>query len=137
LRESQANGDAVKKLVNSPPIDSFAHLAKIQNIVSEISVVKRSKKSQNLSFQQKSEIFKALGHPTRLQIVEKLADGELCVCHILEMFDVDVSTLSRHLSVLKNAKIVIDERRGKNIFYRLRCFCILDTIECMDKALIE
>jgi len=94
-------------------------------------------KTQKLSIQQKSEIFKALGHPTRLQIVEKLADGEQCVCHLLEMFNVEMSTLSRHLSVLKNADIVIDERRGKNIFYSLRCLCILDTIECMEKVLAE
>ena len=94
-------------------------------------------KTQKLSVQQKSEIFKALGHPTRLQIVEKLADGEQCVCDLLEMFNVEMSTLSRHLSVLKNADIVIDERRGKNIFYRLRCLCILDTIECMEKVLTE
>ncbi|MCL2711537.1 MAG: metalloregulator ArsR/SmtB family transcription factor [Planctomycetaceae bacterium] len=99
--------------------------------------MRRCTKLQKLSVQKKSEIFKALGHPTRLQIVEKLADGEQCVCHLLEMFDVEMSTLSRHLSVLKNAEIVIDERRGKNIFYRLRCFCILDTIECMEKVLAE
>jgi len=99
--------------------------------------MKRCTKTQKLSIQTKSEIFKALGHPTRLQIVEKLADGEQCVCDLLEMFNVEMSTLSRHLSVLKNAEIVIDERRGKNIFYSLRCFCILDTIECMEKVLAE
>jgi ArsR family transcriptional regulator len=103
----------------------------------KLSTAKRHTKAQKLSVQKKSEIFKALGHPTRLQIVEKLADGEQCVCHILEMFDVDMSTLSRHLSVLKNADVVIDERRGKNVFYRLRCLCILDTIECMEKVLAE
>jgi len=57
------------------------------------------------SVQKKSEIFKALGHPTWFKIVEKLADGEQCVCVLLEMFDVEMSTLSRHLSVLKNAEI--------------------------------
>jgi len=94
-------------------------------------------KSQTLSVQRKAEVFKALGHPTRLQIVEKLGDGELCVCHILEMFDVDMSTLSRHLSVLKNAGVVVDERRGKNIFYTLKCPCLLEMIECMEKVLID
>jgi ArsR family transcriptional regulator len=92
-------------------------------------------KSQTLSVQRKAEVFKALGHPTRLQIVEKLGGGELCVCHILEMFDVDMSTLSRHLSVLKNAKIVFDERRGKNVYYSLTCPCLLDTIRCVEDVL--
>ena len=92
---------------------------------------------QRLSIQRKSEIFKALGHSTRLKIVEKLADGEQCVCVLLEMFDVDMSTLSRHLSVLKNAGIVLDERRGKNIFYSLTCPCIVDMFECLEKTLIK
>jgi ArsR family transcriptional regulator len=98
-------------------------------------VMKRSTTSQKQTVQRKSEVFKALGHPTRLQIVEKLADGELCVCHILEMFDIDMSTLSRHLSVLKNAGVAIDERRGKNIFYTLKCPCLLDMIKCLENTL--
>jgi ArsR family transcriptional regulator len=99
--------------------------------------VKRSATSKKLSVQRKAEVFKALGHPTRLQIVEKLADGEQCVCVLLEMFDVDMSTLSRHLSVLKNAGIVSDERRGKNIFYSLKCPCIVKMFVCMEKVLTD
>ena len=99
--------------------------------------MKRSTKSKKLSIQRKSEVFKALGHPTRLAIVEKLADGEQCVCVLLEMFDIDMSTLSRHLSVLKNAGILADERRGKNIFYSLTCPCIVDMIECLEKTLLK
>jgi ArsR family transcriptional regulator len=94
-------------------------------------------KSKKLSVQRKAEIFKALGHSTWLQIVEKLADGEQCVCVLLEMFDVDMSTLSRHLSVLKNAGIVSDERRGKNIFYCLKCPCTVKMFDCMEKILTE
>jgi ArsR family transcriptional regulator len=99
--------------------------------------VKRSSTLNKLSISRKSEIFKALGHPTRLQIVEKLADGEQCVCVCLEMFDIDMSTLSRHLSVLKNAGIISDKRRGKNIFYSLKCPCILNMIKCMEEVLCE
>ena len=99
--------------------------------------MKRAASLKKLSIQRKSEIFKALGHSTRLQIVEKLADGELCVCHILEMFDIDMSTLSRHLSVLKNAGVVSDERRGKNIYYSLKCPCLVNMIECMEEVLSE
>jgi len=122
-------------------------LAKIQNVTEggglvsryydyERNVfVKRAVAPKKLTIQQKSEVFKALGHPTRLQIVEKLADGEQCVCILLEMFNIDMSTLSRHLSVLKTAGVVVDERRGKNIFYTLKCPCLLDMIECMEKVL--
>jgi len=99
--------------------------------------MRRATASTTLTFREKSEIFKALGHPTRLQIVEKLAEGEQCVCVLLEMFNIDMSTLSRHLSVLKNAGIVIDERCGKNIFYRLKCPCILKMFDCLEKVLSE
>lgn len=84
--------------------------------------------------EEKVKIFKALAHPARLRIVEKLAEGEQCVCVILEMFDIDMSTLSRHLSVLKNAGIVADEKRGKNVYYRLKCPCILKVCACLEKV---
>jgi ArsR family transcriptional regulator len=128
-------------LQTPPPLISSKHLVKIQSVINKRITVKRStsKKTPNprLSNQRKAEIFKALGHPTRLQIVEKLADGEECVCILLEMFNVDVSTLSRHLSVLKNAGILSDERRGKNIFYSLTCPCIVNMFECLEKTLIK
>ena len=97
--------------------------------------MRRSTASKGLSIQDKAEIFKSLGHPTRLQIVEKRADGEQCVCVLLEMFDIDMSTLSRHLSVLKYAGVVVDEKRGKNVFYSLKCPCILSMFECLDEVM--
>ena len=97
--------------------------------------MKHSETLKKLSIERKSEVFKALGHPTRLKIVEKLADGEQCVCVLLEMFDIDMSTLSRHLSVLKNAGVVSDERRGKNIYYSLVCPCIVDMFACLEGVL--
>ncbi len=97
--------------------------------------MKRTKFRNTMSIKDKAEVFKALGHPTRLQIVEKLIDGEQCVCVLLEMFDIDMSTLSRHLSVLKNAGVVVDEKRGKNVFYSLECPCMLDVFNCMDDVM--
>lgn len=103
--------------------------------VTKESAMKRSRKRPALSIQEKAQIFKSLGHPTRLRIVEKLAEGEQCVCVLLEMFDIDISTLSRHLSVLKNAGVVVDDKRGKNVFYSLKCPCMLDIFECMDDSM--
>jgi len=51
------------------------------------------------------------------------------------MFDIDMSTLSRHLSVLKSAGVVSDERRGKNIYYSLVCPCIVDMFACLEGVL--
>ena len=91
-------------------------------------------KKTKMTVDDKVKVFKALAHSVRLRIVEKLADGEHCVCDILELFEIDTSTLSRHLSVLKNAGVVADEKRGKNVYYRLKCPCILSVGECLEKV---
>ncbi len=75
--------------------------------------------------------FKALAHPVRLQMVEMLADEERCVCVFQQKFQLDFSTISRHLLVLKNAGLVQDEKRGKNVFYRLIRPCVLKMTECL------
>lgn len=77
-------------------------------------------------------VFKALGHPTRLWIVKQLADGEHCVCEFVEAVGVDFSTISQHLSVLKQAGVIEDEKRGKSVFYRLSCPCLTSIISCLE-----
>ena len=86
-------------------------------------------------YTKKANIFKALGHPTRLWITQKLAGGECCVCEFVEAMDVDFSTISKHLTVLKQAGIVMDEKRGKQIFYHLKVPCILKFMDCVDSIL--
>lgn len=78
-----------------------------------------------------AEVFKALGHPTRLWIVRQLADGEHCVCEFVEAVGVDFSTISQHLAILKRAGIIEDDKRGKSVYYHLTCPCILDMVACM------
>lgn len=63
--------------------------------------------------------FKALGDPTRLRIVQVLADGERCVCEIQRHVDVAANVLSHHLKVLRDAGLVLSRRRGRWIDYRL------------------
>jgi DNA-binding transcriptional ArsR family regulator len=83
----------------------------------------------------KANILKALGHPTRLWMAEKLADGEKCVCELAENIDADFSTISKHLTVLKQAGVVIDEKRGKQVYYRLKVPCILNFMPCVEAVL--
>jgi DNA-binding transcriptional ArsR family regulator len=80
-------------------------------------------------------VMKALAHPTRLFLVELLADGERCVCDLTEEVGADVSTVSRHLAQLRNAGVVRDEKRGLKVFYRLNCPCALDFFTCVDGVL--
>ena len=83
----------------------------------------------------KARIIKALAHPTRLFIVDELARGERCVCELTEMVGADVSTISKHLSVLRNAGIVQDEKRGSQVFYSLLVPCVLNFFSCVEAVL--
>jgi ArsR family transcriptional regulator len=83
----------------------------------------------------KSKVLKALGHPTRLMIAEELGRGERCVCEFVDMAGVDYSTVSRHLSVMKQAGLVEDRKHGKQVFYRLRVPCVLNFMECVEEVI--
>ena len=79
--------------------------------------------------------FKALSDPHRLRILDRLRGGERCVCDLTAMIGADVSTVSKHLSVLKQAGIVLDDKRGNQVFYRLRVPCILNFFGCVESVL--
>ena len=80
-------------------------------------------------------VFKALGHPSRLAIIDDLADGERSVLELNKSLDVDVSTVSRHLAVLRNAGILSSEKRGNQVFYRLECPCITTFYGCVESVI--
>ncbi len=82
-------------------------------------------------YESQARIMKALAHPTRLFIVDELARGERCVCELTEMVGVEMPTVSRHLSQLKAAGILEDEKRGSQVFYRLRVPCVLNFFKCV------
>jgi len=87
-------------------------------------------------YEARARIIKALAHPTRLFIVDELATaGEKCVCELTEMIGADMSTVSKHLSQLKQAGIVEDEKRGSMVFYRLRVRCITNFFQCVESVL--
>ena len=79
-----------------------------------------------------AEVFKALGHPARVTIVRRLSDGEHCVCDLVEAAGLGWSTVSRHLSVLKQAGVIKDEKRGLQVYYRLALPCVSRFIACLD-----
>ncbi len=70
-------------------------------------------------FRFRATTTKALAHPARLFMLETLAGGERCVCELREMVGLDLSTVSKHLALLRGAGLVTDERRGTQVFYRL------------------
>jgi ArsR family transcriptional regulator len=83
-------------------------------------------------FEARARIIKALAHPTRLFIVDQLAQQERCVCELTEMVGADTSTVSKHLSLLKSAGLVQDDKRGTQVFYRLTMPCVLNFLSCVE-----
>jgi len=86
-------------------------------------------------FEARARIVKAMAHSTRLFIVDELSRGERCVCELTEMIGADTSTVSKHLSILKNSGIVADEKRGLQVFYQLKVPCILNFFGCVESVL--
>jgi DNA-binding transcriptional ArsR family regulator len=83
-------------------------------------------------YKTQAGIIKALAHPTRLFIVDELSRGERCVCELTDLIGVEMPTVSRHLSQLKAVGLVEDDKRGAQVFYRLRVPCVLNFFKCVE-----
>lgn len=70
-------------------------------------------------YKAEAEIFQALAHPVRLQLLDFLAEGPRCACEIEPEFSLDQSTISRHLIALKKAGLVQARREGVRVNYEL------------------
>jgi DNA-binding transcriptional ArsR family regulator len=87
-------------------------------------------------YEARAQIIKAIAHPTRLFIVDELANsGERCVCELTEMIGADMSTVSKHLAILKQAGIVQDDKRRSTVYYRLRMRCVLKFFDCIESVM--
>lgn len=85
----------------------------------------------------RAQVIKSLAHPTRVRMVDALAEGELCVCDLRDIVGLDLSTVSKHLTLLKAAGVVEVEKRGLNQFYRLKCHCLTEFFCCVDAITAE
>lgn len=86
-------------------------------------------------YKARAKIVKAMAHPTRLLLVDELSRRNRCVHELTEAVGASISTISKHLAVLRNAGIVEDEKRGLQVFYRLRTKCILSFFSCVERVL--
>ena len=90
---------------------------------------------QFAKYELRAKTIKALAHPARLMIVDELAErGERCVCDLTELVGTDMSTVSRHLTQLKNAGIVDSEKHGQMVFYLLRVKCLTGLFGCIESV---
>src|SRR5512140_2057 len=75
--------------------------------------------ARDIAVRPLTQLFRALGDETRMRMVALLAHGELCVCHIETALDLNQSTASRQLGILKSAGIVDSRRDGTWVYYRI------------------
>lgn len=98
-------------------------------------VVGEIKKGNREYFKECAAIVKALAHPSRLMIVDELSRGERCVYDLTELIGHDISTVSKHLNLLKKNGLVEDEKRGKQVYYRLKIPYILNFFHCIEPVI--
>jgi ArsR family transcriptional regulator len=90
---------------------------------------------EKAKYDARAKIMKALAHPARLLLVDELTKhGERCVCDLTDVVGSDMSTVSRHLSQLREAGIVEDSKRGQMVFYRLRVKCLTSLFNCIESV---
>lgn len=87
--------------------------------------------SDNERYTYMASVMKALAHPTRLFIVDELEKEARNVSELTEMVGIDMSTISRHLAILKQAGIIGATKNNNQMIYRLLCPCVLDMYKCV------
>ena len=83
------------------------------------------------------EVFKALAHPMRLLLLEKIRERPRCVCDLADEVGIDKSVASKHLSQLKRAGVIEDMKRGTLVEYRLVAPCVLSLASCAEGVILK
>ena len=86
-------------------------------------------------FEARAKILKAMAHASRLFLISELTKGECCVCNLTKLVGADISTVSKHLSILREAGLISSEKRGNQVFYQLRCACIDPFFDCIEDVI--
>ena len=81
----------------------------------------------------KAEIFQALGHPTRIAIVEKLRDGEMSAGQLIDGLGLEQANASQHLSVLRAKQVVLNRKEGNQVFYSLRDPVLIEVLDVLKR----
>lgn len=84
---------------------------------------------------RRAAILKSLAHPSRLLIIELLEKRPRCVGELTEAVGADITTVSKHLSVMKRVGLVRDEKRGTYSEYSLVCGCVSHLVDCIEEGM--
>jgi|SRR5581483_2810995 len=79
----------------------------------------------------KASVFQALGHPTRIAIVEMLRNGELSAGVLQERLGIEQANVSQHLAILRNRQILVNRKEGNQVFYSLRSPILVEVLDLM------
>lgn len=82
-------------------------------------------------------LFKAMAHPTRLKILKKLYDNEVCVCKLNEDIEFTQANVSQHLKILRASKLVVAEKRGMFQYYKLKNDKVRELIKLAEELFEE
>jgi ArsR family transcriptional regulator len=99
--------------------------------------IKRFVKHPPQRYEFRARIAKALAHPSRLLILDALAEQDRCVSELTKLVGADQSTVSKHLAVLRQTGIVDVRKDGGMTFYRLKTRCLQGIWECVETVLKE
>ncbi len=86
-------------------------------------------------FKQQARVLKALANESRLRIVDRLSRGEASVGQLTDLVGSDMSTVSKHLSVLRANGIVDDRRDGSTVYYKLLTPCVCNFFTCATQVM--
>ncbi len=87
-------------------------------------------------YELKAEIFKALAHPMRIAMLDKLRERPWCVCELAAEVGIEKSVASKHLSQLKAVGLIDDEKHGTLVEYRLVAPCVLELASCAETTIL-
>jgi ArsR family transcriptional regulator len=89
-----------------------------------------------IKYELKAKIIKALAHPSRMMIIDAIATQKQAAGDLVKLIGADASTVSKHLSVLKNANLVQIEKQGLVVYYSLTIPCVADFFKCIESILV-
>ncbi len=91
--------------------------------------------SKNTVNELQADYFKAMGHPTRLQIIELLHEEAKCVCEIVPALGTDQPNVSRHLALLTKEGILSRRKEGLKVYYRVNDFRLYQLLDLSKEML--
>ncbi len=94
------------------------------------------KESDKKRLAMTAELFKAIGHPDRLAMLEKLAEKPWCVCDLAADLDLNKSGASKHLSPLHDIGLIELEKKGTQVIYTLVVPCVIEMGKCSYLAIV-